>query len=95
MKVYFCKVTLALTHLSMSQHSQKDNKLHHVGQQYQGKKIDDTAKGGLTIFWGLFYRDSLRSQRFKTLFERIWVSNWNFGLFKHRRSYLMIFGSKH
>ena len=30
-----------------------------------------------------------------SLFEDVWVSNWNWGLFKYRRSYLTILCSKH
>ena len=49
------------------------------------------------LYFGNFYRDSLRT--FKTLisslFEDIWVSNWNWGLIKDRRSYFTIFGLKH
>ena len=41
--------------------------------------MNDTAKGGLTQFRELFYRDSLRIQTFQMLiallFEEIWVSN--------------------
>ena len=70
---------------------------NHHDRKFQ--KLHDTAKGGLTMFWELFTTIPLRSQAFKLLItslsEDIWESNWNWGLFKDRRSYLMIFGLKY
>ena len=41
--------------------------------------MDDNAKGGLTQFWEILYRDSLHAQRFQTLitslFDDIWTLN--------------------
>ena len=34
-------------------------------------RIDDSTKGGLIIFWEFFYRDTLRTQTFKTLVSSI------------------------
>ena len=57
--------------------------------------IDDSVKGGLTQFWERFTNDSLHAKILKMsitlLFEDIWVSNWKWGLFENRGSYLTIF----
>ena len=48
--------------------------------------FDDTPKGGPDYTLGTYYSNSLRAQALSTLitslFQNIWVSNWNWGLFK-------------